>query len=32
MSLFSRDLVQKIVNIAKDMQIVVVAEREPVGS
>jgi two-component system, OmpR family, sensor histidine kinase KdpD len=30
LSLFSRDLVQKIVNIAKDMQIVVVAEREPV--
>jgi two-component system, OmpR family, sensor histidine kinase KdpD len=28
--LFSRDLVQKIVNIAKDMQIVIVAEREPV--
>jgi two-component system, OmpR family, sensor histidine kinase KdpD len=28
LSLFSRDLVQKIVNIAKDMQIVVVAERE----
>jgi two-component system, OmpR family, sensor histidine kinase KdpD len=27
--LFSRDLVQRIVNIAKDMQIVVVAEREP---
>jgi two-component system, OmpR family, sensor histidine kinase KdpD len=26
----SRDLVQKIVNIAKDMQIVIVAEREPV--
>jgi two-component system, OmpR family, sensor histidine kinase KdpD len=28
--LLSRDLVQKIVNIAKDMQIVIVAEREPV--
>jgi len=28
--LFTRDLVQKIVNIAKDMQIVIVAEREPV--
>ena len=27
---FSRDLVQKIVNIAKDMQVVVVAEREPI--
>ena len=27
--LFTRDLVQKIVNIAKDMQIVIVAEREP---
>jgi len=27
--LLSRDLVQKIVNIAKDMQIVIVAEREP---
>jgi two-component system, OmpR family, sensor histidine kinase KdpD len=30
LNLFSRDLVQKIVNIAKDMQIVMVAEREPV--
>ncbi len=29
LNLFSRDLVQKIVNIAKDMQVVVVAEREP---
>jgi two-component system, OmpR family, sensor histidine kinase KdpD len=28
--LFARDLVQKIVNIAKDMQVVVVAERQPV--
>jgi len=28
--LLTRDLVQKIVNIAKDMQIVIVAEREPV--
>jgi len=28
--LFSRDLVHKIVNIAKDMQVVIVAEREPV--
>jgi len=26
---FSRDVVQKIVNIAKDMQVVVVAERQP---
>ncbi len=30
--LFSRDLVQRIVNIARDMQIVVVAEREPFQS
>ncbi len=30
LSLLSRDLVHKIVNIAKDMQIVIVAEREPV--
>jgi two-component system sensor histidine kinase KdpD len=29
--LLSRDLVHKIVNIAKDMQIVIVAEREPVA-
>ncbi|MBV8903273.1 MAG: histidine kinase [Acidobacteriia bacterium] len=29
---FSRDLVQRIVNIAKDMQVVVVAEREPIKS
>jgi len=28
---FSRDLVQQIVNTAKDMQIVIVAPREPVG-
>ena len=28
--LLSRDLVHRIVNIAKDMQIVIVAEREPV--
>jgi two-component system sensor histidine kinase KdpD len=28
--LLSRDLVQKIVNIARDMQIVIVAEREPI--
>ncbi|MBV9505538.1 MAG: histidine kinase [Acidobacteriia bacterium] len=28
--LFSRDLVQRIVNIARDMQIVIVAERQPV--
>jgi two-component system, OmpR family, sensor histidine kinase KdpD len=27
---FTRDIVQKIVNIAKDMQIVIVAEREPI--
>jgi two-component system sensor histidine kinase KdpD len=30
-ALFSRDLVQKIVNLAKDMQIVIVSEREPVA-
>jgi two-component system, OmpR family, sensor histidine kinase KdpD len=30
--LLSRDLVQRIVNIAKDMQVVVVAEREPIQS
>jgi len=29
--LFSRDLVQKIVNIAKDMQIVIVAARDPLA-
>jgi two-component system, OmpR family, sensor histidine kinase KdpD len=28
--LLARDLVQKIVNIAKDMQVVVVAERQPI--
>jgi len=31
MALLSRDLVQNIVNLAKDMQIVIVSEREPVA-
>jgi two-component system sensor histidine kinase KdpD len=31
LSLVSRDVVQKIVNLAKDMQIVIVSEREPVA-